>query len=626
MMLLPDHFHFLRPEWFAALIPMLLLIWLFWRQKLLSRSWRGVVDPKLLPHLLIGKAVNKQPWSMIIIAIAGILAITALAGPVWNKLEQPVFRQQSALVVLLDLSRSMDATDIKPSRLLRAKLKLHDILKRRKEGQTAIITYAANPFVVTPLTTDTKTISSQLPGFSTDLMPVQGSRVDRAIEKGIALLKQAGMKNGAIMLVTDGIEGAPTDKLNAQIQQLLSEGYRLLVLGVGTEEGAPIPQANGGFFKNAQGNIVLPKLESQSLYKIAQQGQGIYQSLTADDHDINSLLSIVDDTVDNNASQLVDDMKSDQWQEQGYWLILPLLLLAAFGFRRGYLLALVIIILPIPEPAYALEWNELWSTENQRAQRAYDKGDNQQAAELFNDPEWRAASNYKRGQHEAALKDLEKINNAQSLYNKGNTLAQMQRFPEALSAYEEALKHDPDLEDAKFNRDLIKKWMEENQSQNQNQDKNKKSESDSSKQDENKNPDNAQDQKSEDQQSQDSQSDKQGDPQSGQQADQNNKDDAASAKNDLQQNKTQEEKPANAQQNTDPEKDNKAESKPESDKDQKNAQAKMATKDELNSESDQATEQWLRRIPDDPAGLWRRKFLYQYQKQYQSQKEEDKPW
>ncbi|MDH5485854.1 MAG: VWA domain-containing protein, partial [Gammaproteobacteria bacterium] len=346
MMLLPEHFQFLRPQWFWAFIPLLLLLWLHWRQKLLSRSWRGVVDPKLLPHLLIGKVIHKQPWPMTMMAVAGMLAITALAGPVWEKLEQPVFRQQSALVILLDLSRSMDAADINPTRLQRAKLKLQDILKRRKEGQTAIITYAANAFVVTPLTTDTKTISSQLPGFSTDLMPMQGSRADRAIEKGIELLKQAGMKNGAVMLVTDGIEGAPTDKLNAQIQQLSTEGYRLLVLGVGTEEGAPIPQTNGGFYKDSQGNIILPKLDPQSLYHVAQQGQGMYQAMTTDDRDINNLLSLVDADVDNDQTRLADDMKSDQWQEQGYWLILPLLVIAAAGFRRGYLLALLIIILP----------------------------------------------------------------------------------------------------------------------------------------------------------------------------------------------------------------------------------------------------------------------------------------
>ncbi|MEO6147876.1 MAG: VWA domain-containing protein, partial [Sulfuriferula sp.] len=147
-------FHFLRPLWLFALIPLILMLWMMWRRRLLSRSWQRVVDPRLLAHLLIGKNARQGPWAMLAVGLGGLLAILALAGPAWQKLPQPVFRQQSALVLVLDLSLSMNATDIQPSRLERAKLKLRDILNQHKEGQTGLIVYAATPFVVSPLTTD----------------------------------------------------------------------------------------------------------------------------------------------------------------------------------------------------------------------------------------------------------------------------------------------------------------------------------------------------------------------------------------------------------------------------------------------------------------------------------------
>jgi len=146
------NFHFLRPLWLLALLPLAGLQWAMWRRRAASRSWQSVVDPRLLPHLLIGSDARQSRALPFAIALGGVLAIFALAGPAWRKIEQPVYRQQSALVVALDLSRTMDASDIKPSRLQRAQLKLRDILAQQKEGDTALIVYAATPFAVTPLT------------------------------------------------------------------------------------------------------------------------------------------------------------------------------------------------------------------------------------------------------------------------------------------------------------------------------------------------------------------------------------------------------------------------------------------------------------------------------------------
>jgi Ca-activated chloride channel family protein len=255
-----DALHFLRPAWFLALIPLAGLLMVLWRQRSAGRSWQTVVDPRLLPHLLVGGEERRSPWGVTAVALGGLLAITASAGPVWTKLQQPVFRRESALVVLLDLSRSMDAGDLQPSRLQMAKFKLRDILARRKEGDTALIVYAADPFVVAPLTNDVATIARQLPSLTTDLMPAQGSRADRAIIKALDLLHQAGAVHGDLLLITDGIDNDAPASLHEAVKKTLDAGYRMSVLGVGTADGAPIPLVNGGFFKDDDGAIVMPKL------------------------------------------------------------------------------------------------------------------------------------------------------------------------------------------------------------------------------------------------------------------------------------------------------------------------------------------------------------------------------
>ena len=626
-------FHFLRPAWFLALLPLAVVLGLLWQRRRAARSWRAVVDPRLLPHLLMDSGKQGGTRGVAAIALCGVLAITALAGPVWSKLQQPVFRREAALVVLLDLSRSMDATDLQPSRLQMAKFKLRDILARRKEGDTALVVYAADPFVVTPLTNDVDTIARQLSSLSTDLMPVQGSRASRAIAKAQALLQQSGAVRGDVLLISDGIDNDVQDALHAAVKKLVAAGYRLSVLGVGTADGAPIPLADGGFFKDAAGAIVLPKLDEASLARLAAEGRGIYRHLAADDSDTHDLITAFDSAWPSQQAQQVAGMKSDQWREAGPWLLLPLLPLAALAFRRGYLLLLcAVVLLPMPRSAYALGWDDLWQRPDQRGAQALAAQQPQQAAKLFQDPQWRAAAHYRAGDYQAVLKDLEKQTGAAAAYNRGNALAHLGQYQQALNAYQEALKIEPDFKDAAYNRDLVKKWLQPPQSKNKSAGEN--------------------------QQQQGQQ--QQGAAQSGKQAGQQQ----AGTKGKQGQAQGQQEKDAQSKnQSANSAQSHKAGNKPDSAAIQQQAdkqssghhngvsgedvhdsqqnpqgeQDKQTTPNDTPtqaagearqspSESQQATAQWLRRIPDDPGGLWRRKFQYQYKREYQSQQGEAKPW
>ena len=167
--------HFLRPDWFIALPVGAWLLWQLLRGRGETGGWRNVVDAKLRRYVLIEPAALRDNRLALVVALAALLvAVVALAGPAWERLPVPAFRSDEALVVALDLSRSMDAGDVEPSRLARAKLKLLDLLERRSAGQTALIVFTTHAFTVTPLTTDTRTISSLVGAISTEIMPTRG--------------------------------------------------------------------------------------------------------------------------------------------------------------------------------------------------------------------------------------------------------------------------------------------------------------------------------------------------------------------------------------------------------------------------------------------------------------------
>jgi Ca-activated chloride channel homolog len=644
-------FHFLRPTWWWALLPMALLWW--WQRAQLQTGWRAVVDARLLPHLLVG-ADRQQRHRSVLLAIGGLLTIAALAGPAWRKIEQPVYSRESSLVVILDLSRSMDAADVKPTRLQRVRLKLRDVLRARTEGETALIVFAAQPFVVSPLTRDAHTIEAQLESLTTDLMPQQGSRIDLALELAQKLLQQAGATSGGVLLLTDGMndESTNVDSALAAAQSLSAAHFSLSILGAGTEQGAPISLPLGGFLKDTQGNIVLPKLYEASLKRIAHQGGGEYRRLSIDDSDWQDLMAPINGlSLDQNASK-VETMMSDEWRDEGPWLLLPVLLLAALAFRRGvvfmWLLACFFSVQSL-QPVHAADandksWQRWWWNDDQRGQRAMQAQKPQQAAQLFQDPAWRASAQYRAGDYQTALQGLSNLKGVDADYNRGNTLAQLGRYQDALKSYDYVLKADPNHADAKFNRDLVSKLLKESQKkqggQQSSQDKSPQQQSSQqqSSQDQQGKQDHSQSSESQSQssagqqpneaQQQAQKNDQQKDQQAGlkeqksqsSQAARQQKKDKNQSKSSGDQEKTQRE--ASSKDKEDGvSQSNSNQASPEK---QANAVGEQTTDKQL----DRYSEQLLRRVPDDPGGLWRRKFESQYKKQRQAGKQSDggEPW
>ena len=488
-------FHFIRPYWLLAIIPCIVIVVLMLRNKLSQGNWSAVCDAELLPYLLQEKAAGQSRWPLSAGAIAAFLVIIALAGPTWQRVPSPVFRNESALVIALDLSRSMDAEDVKPSRLIRARYKIADILKQRKDGQTALLVYAGDAFTVTPLTDDTETIDSQLSALTTDIMPSEGSNTELVLEKAVELFKQAGLQKGQILLVTDNVN---VDKTLPAVKAL--DGYTLSVLGVGTTDGAPIALPEGGFLKDEQGTIVIPKVNAGDLAKLAQAGKGVYQTITANDADIQTLLSAVDKPVQQEGKEN-KNLLLDQWEDKGPWLLLLVLPLAALSFRKGLLCFALLLLLPLPKNSYALEWQDLWQSKDQQAQQAYKSNQFEQAAKLFENPDWKAAAHYKAGEYDKSLENLKNNQTALGAYNQGNALAQSGQLEQAIKAYEKALTLNPDDQDAKYNKELVEKELEKQKQEQQQQD---------NKQDDKQQQDKKQDDKQQ-QSKQDSQQGKEGD-------------------------------------------------------------------------------------------------------------------
>ena len=585
-------FHFIRPYWLLAIIPFVVMVTLMLRNKLSQGNWSAVCDAELLPFLLQEKAVNPSRWVLTTGAFAALLVIIALAGPTWQRLPSPVFRNESALVIALDLSRSMDAEDIKPSRLIRARYKIADILKQRKDGQTALLVYAGAAFTVTPLTDDTETIDSQLSALTTDIMPSEGNNTSIVLEKAVELFKQSGLQKGQILLVTDSVD---SDKTLATVKAL--DNYTLSILGVGTTEGAPVALPEGGFLKDEQGTIVVPKLDTSALAKLAQAGKGVYQTITANDADIQTLLSAADKPVQQEGKEN-KNLLLDQWEDKGPWLLLLVLPLAALSFRKGLLCIGLLLLLPLPKNSYAFEWQDLWQNKDQQAQQAYKNNQFEQAANLFKNPDWKAASHYKAGEYDKALDSLKVNQTALSAYNQGNALAQSGQLEEAVKAYEKALTLNPDDADAKYNKALVEKELEKQKQEQKPQDKKQDDKQQQSK--ENSDPKKSDDksEKSEEQKAAEQKPEQSDEKKSEQQ-----KADEQKADEDKEQQKKPEEK------KPDTEQAKQAEQKKDEGKEQPEptpADAKPS------DEQQQANEQWLKRIPDDPAGLLKRKFKYQY--------------
>ncbi len=612
-----SQFHFLRPAWLLALAPVIVIALLLWYQKHTAKQWQQMVAPELLQYLLDGQTTRIKPWQLLVLLFAWIVSCIALAGPSWEKRPVAVEQNQQALVMMLDLSPSMMSEDLKPSRLVRARLKIADMLRQRKDGQTALLVYAGDVHVVTPLTDDTETINNIIPALHPGIMPAQGSNTEAAVSRALQLLKDAAITQGDLLLITDGVDEDAQYNLREIMKR--EPQYRLSILGVGGDAPTPIPSSKGGFVRDNARNIVTTKLNSGELQQLAQDTRGRYRTLANTSSDIDYLLNLPAPAKEE--TQRVE-REFDSWYDRGHWLVLLLLPIVLYSFRRGVFLSF--LLLPLigltPSKSYALSWDELWKNNNQQAYEKLQQDNAAEAAQDFTDPQWKASAQYKAGDYAAAAKGFADMNTDTGHYNRGNALAKANQLAEALKAYDQALKLNPAMDDAKKNRQLVEEALKQQQQQNQDQQDEQQDNKDQQDKD---NKDQQQDQqKNQQNDQQQDQNDQQQDANNQQNQDQNQsdqqQDQQSSADQDEQQDKAEQDQEQSDKDKSDEEKA--AEAAQREQEEQQAAQEQQTaepTEDNLTDEERQAMEQWLRRVPDDPGGLLRNKFNYEYYKRNQ---------
>ncbi len=638
-----QQFHFLRPLWLLMLLPCILLVVLLWRQHKDRGSWSKVIAPALLPWLLEGEQQKRARWPLILVLAGWVIATFALAGPTWQKQPVPISKNQQPLVVTADLSYHMYAADLSPNRLTRVRFKLQDLFNQRSEGLSALVAYAGSAHTVAPLTDDSRTLNNLTKALSPDIMPVQGNNPVEAIRLAKQLLNQGSSESGDILLVTGSMTEAQAEQISSLLQ---GSGIRLSILGIGTEQGAPIPLPDGGYLKNQQGTIVVPQLEQSRLQSLARANSGRYQTMSVADTDLQALLPT------GNINQLFNeqaatDREFDQWYDAGYWLVWLLLPAALLGFRRGWLVLIMISLLPVTQDAMAFSWNDLWQTRDQQGQKALQEGNPELAASLFNDSAWKAEALFQNQQFDESASTLnnpnDQVADPKMDYNRGNALAKAGKLQEAIDAYDQALSRQPDMEDARFNRNLVEQLLQQQSQQDQSQQNSPQQNQGNNRE---QNDDQGESNQGEDnpQQSQgdNNQSSKNRDkasPENGQ-AGENTRDQEPSSQQHPQNNSSVDQSQQQDQQQAQPEQ---SEEKDSASSSQQSAQAEEKRADDDASEAtastpdegmdeqplspeQQAIESWLRTIPDDPGGLLRRKFLHQQRSQQQQNRTEEASW
>lgn len=577
--------HFLRPLWLLGLLAVPVFVWAWRRRRRRAGAWRDAVDPHLLPHLLEGggsRAFGAGHWlAMCAIALASL----AMAGPTWRQVDQPLWQTRAPLVIALDLSSAATASDLPPSRLAQARAKIAQLLRERRGGQVALVAYAEDAYTVAPLTDDVANIALFLDALDPDVMPEDGSRAGRAIDWSRRLLRQGGFDHGDILLLA-----ADADRdARAAARAASADGFRVSLLGLGTAAGAAYRKPDGSLARSA--------LDASALQAVAGAGDGRYAALQSGNADLEALGVLDPASAGARASQ---GERGATWQDDGFWLLPPLLLLAALGFRRGGAFALLALCLWLPLPPAHAQDGGLWRRADQRAhqrmqqgERAYRKGDFKEAGEAF------AAAG----------------GGADADYNLGNALAKEGRYEEAIAAYDRALRRRPDMPDAVANRKAVEAAMrrkppeganrkQPGQNQNQGQSQSKPGEQDGA-----------------GDQADPSQA---GQPPSGQRP---------KGEQDPDQAQGRERNPSSAQQ-----KPPQAEGDPDRQREADDAQrqrmrqalqrqqrgrqgdqrpdeaAADATENEAQRERRLANEAWLRRVPDDPGALLRAKFQLEYER------------
>lgn len=453
--MLPDvsAFHFLRPEWALLLLPWLLIAYTQHKRHGRRDMFGGIIAPHLLEHLRLQHGDTRWFNPRNIALAFMVLALLVLMGPTWRQQPSPLSQDDSALVIVLDVSATMEQRDIQPSRLQRAKQKVSDLLALRPDKKAALIVYSGSAHTVLSLTADQDILTQYLASITPAIMPRPGKFPEYALPLVDDVLRETRAP-ATVVLFTDG---AGADSGNAFRSYFESRPHQLLVVGVGTESDA----------------AELAPLERQSLEKLAADADGDYLSLTTDDSDVRELDRRI------NSHYVVLDDSALPWLDSGYALVFPALALFLMWFRRGWTLTWACLLLPVlllsaPLPTQAqdessesrgdaaAQWfADLWLTGDQQGRLLLQLGRYKAAALRFNDPMWKGMAYYYGEDFMLAAEYFSRTDSDNALFNEANARAHARDYVRAVDRYDRLLARDPGFPGAAENRAQVQAIIEE---------------------------------------------------------------------------------------------------------------------------------------------------------------------
>ncbi len=303
-------------EWgfLFALLPLFLALkfWSAWKRK---KKWNEFTDLHLRLRLLPGYSPFRHRLKAILQSLILIFFIFALMEPQWGTREEEVRTRGVHLIVAVDVSESMLAEDIKPSRLARARYKLQDLLPMLRGDRVGLVAFAGRSFLLSPLTSDYGTLKRYIEELNTDTIPVAGTDLAGALTLAMKSLPQNPDQSKTILVISDGEDHS--ERLKAVIQELQKNKIKVFSLGMGTLEGAPVPEASGGFKKDLQGETVVSKLKEDALKDLSLKTEGAYARAVRGDEDLKALyLRGVRGVMDPNELQVTH---KKVWESRFYW-------------------------------------------------------------------------------------------------------------------------------------------------------------------------------------------------------------------------------------------------------------------------------------------------------------------
>ncbi|QYY33490.1 VWA domain-containing protein [Cupriavidus pinatubonensis] len=458
-------FHFLRPWWLLVLIAAVLLVWAVQRRGDVRRRWRDAIAPHLLDALMVGErrrlAIRPVHLTALLLAFGAI----ALAGPAWERERPPFLDDKAPLAIAIDLSPTMDAIDVTPTRLERAKLKVKALLARRDGGRTAIWAYAGSTHLVLPLTDDATLLQTFVDALQTRIMPAPGKDTALALRTIDAALAHEEVP-GTILFLTDSMEAAAVRAFKAQASSGRSQP---VVLAIGTERGGPLRSGSVGFVEK-DGVRVFSRMDTAALKRFGDDTGVPVATFTPDSDDD---VAWVQRHVQSHLAQK-QTVENSRWKDEGWWLTIPIALLGVLWFRKGWTVRWItglLLAMALGAPQQELRaqasapdaappaWRfaDLWLTHDQQGRLAFERGDFAGAAALFDDPMWRGVAQYRVGQYAKAVQSFALVDSPESDFNQGDALAHLGKYKDAAARYRQALKRRPQWPAATANLALMEK-------------------------------------------------------------------------------------------------------------------------------------------------------------------------